>query len=200
MPGGAGMAAPPSALEPRGVLWAEGAPAGPVLARGTRKNRGRGGREERKRLRAALPPLIPATRPALIQDRRVPVSPVDSALRCAVEVESGGSGACSSHADLTKARHPKGGSPAYGDSLLISLSLPLAEHWAKETEKEGSRTTSHIARTVTGEGRRKPHNGGALLEAKPPSPRLRRRPFHSIKLRFIPRKGHSGARSHPTTL
>ena len=27
-----------------------------------------------------------------------------------------------------------------------------------------------------------------LLEAKPPSPRLRRRPSHSRKLRFIPRK------------
>ena len=86
MPGGAGMAAPPSALEPRGMLWAEGAPAGPVLARGTRKNRGRGGREERKRLRAALPPLIPATRPALIQDLVFLYLRVASAPRCAVEL------------------------------------------------------------------------------------------------------------------
>ena len=36
--------------------------------------------------------------------------------------------------------------------------------------------------------------------SRPPSPRYCRKPFPSIKLRFIPRKGSSGKRSHPTTL
>ena len=52
--------APPSAFEPLG-LEAEGAPASPVLARETRQNEGRGGREERDGLRrgAAAVLLLP---------------------------------------------------------------------------------------------------------------------------------------------
>ena len=102
--------APPSALEPLG-LEAEGAPASPVLARETRKNEGRGGREERDgpRRGAAAVQLLPG-HPAGADTSQV--------LACAcgerrshrlggvAEVESGGSGACSTHADFTKARHP----------------------------------------------------------------------------------------------
>ena len=79
MPGGAGMAAPPSALEPPRVARAEGAPAAPVLARGTRQNEGRGGREERETGRGVGPlPFCfsPATRPAPTQARSWPL-PVD---------------------------------------------------------------------------------------------------------------------------
>ena len=102
--------APPSAFEPLG-LEAEGAPASPVLARETRQNKGRGGREERDGLRrgAAAVLLLPG-HPAGADTGQV--------LACAcgerrshrlggvAEVESGGSGACSTHADFTKARHP----------------------------------------------------------------------------------------------